>query len=231
MLPSGIWALALVPARSSKAARRLRVGVCMSLEGRRPRAGGVDVDERLFMIPCPGMPVAPRRAPTCCSHENRRPPHALPTGLPARARKTRMSCTTRPASSMACRRKRLSSTSCAVGSALRSAPSVDAALMATLPAGQPVFIEEKRGRQFLRLDGVLSHWYRVTAGKHTGWTWGGNLLKPAFGSAADASVKFVAYSGALPVGGRGADEHDLRLVALRNGQETIGSPCAPSPTT
>ncbi|MCB0785910.1 MAG: SH3 domain-containing protein [Flavobacteriales bacterium] len=104
------------------------------------------------------------------------------------------------------------------GSALRSAPSVDAALMATLPAGQPVFIEEK-GEDTLRLDGVLSHWYRVTAGKHTGWTWGGNLAEFAFGSAADASVKFVAGLEHY----RSADEEPtntiFRLVALRNGQE------------
>lgn len=104
------------------------------------------------------------------------------------------------------------------GGALRNGPSMDAGLVKTLAAGEPVMVEE-RHEDRLRIDGINSNWYRVVAGDHTGWTWGGNLAIHAFGSVADPMVKFMVGHDSYTPLDTVPSGLVYRIVAVRDGRE------------
>ncbi len=102
--------------------------------------------------------------------------------------------------------------------ALRETPSRSGQVLTTLNAGTPVFIEEG-STDTLIVNGVGSHWYRVTAGERQGWTWGGNIAQVAFGSRADATVKFVGGIDHITPSDTGTYDYSYRLIALKEGKE------------
>jgi hypothetical protein len=102
--------------------------------------------------------------------------------------------------------------------ALRETPARTGQVATTLNAGTPVYIEEMT-TDTLIVNGVGSYWYRVTAGDHHGWTWGGNIAQVAFGSTADATVKFVGGIDHITPSDTGMYDHSYRLIALKDGKE------------
>lgn len=102
--------------------------------------------------------------------------------------------------------------------ALREAPSRSGKVVTTLNAGTTVFIEEGTTDTMV-MNGVGSHWYRVTTGDRQGWTWGGDIAQVAFGSTADATVKFVGGIDHITPSDTGTYDHSYRLVALKDGKE------------
>ncbi len=102
--------------------------------------------------------------------------------------------------------------------ALRETPSRTGQVVTTLNAGTSVFIEEMT-TDTLIVNGVGSYWYRVTAGDRQGWTWGGNIAQVAFGSTADATVKFVGGIDHITPSDTGMYDHSYRLIALKDGKE------------
>jgi hypothetical protein len=102
--------------------------------------------------------------------------------------------------------------------ALREGPSRSSRTITTLSAGTPITIEEGT-TDTLIVNGVGSHWYRVKAGKHQGWTWGGQIAQRTFGSTADATVKFVAGIDHVTPSDTGRYDYSYRIVALKDGKE------------
>ena len=103
--------------------------------------------------------------------------------------------------------------------AVRATPDLQGGLVATFSAGTKVWLED-RGADTLVVHGIGSTWFRVKAGEHEGWVWGGNIAQCAFGSTTDPTVKFVGGINHI-VRPTGEDRIDFayRIVALRNGTE------------
>lgn len=104
------------------------------------------------------------------------------------------------------------------GAPLRQAPSMDSAVVAKASAGGRVHVLEAT-EDSLALNGVQSHWYRIDHNGRVGWTWGGNLAQCAFGSHADAGVKFFGGIDHVTASDTGSIDFSYRLVAVKNGLE------------
>ena len=103
-------------------------------------------------------------------------------------------------------------------SALRSAPATDAPHIASLQPGQAVIVEEI-GPDTLVVDGVRSNWCHVSVGDRSGWTWGGNLTRHAFGGTADPTVKFFAGLDHVVPPDTSRIDVSFRIVAVKDGKE------------
>lgn len=101
---------------------------------------------------------------------------------------------------------------------LRTRPEREAGLVRLLKSGERVQVLEDT-QDTLTIHGVMSHWYRVAVRGAEGWTWGGNMAQRAFGSHANANVKFVSGIDHVTPSDTGRIGYSYRIVALRGGQE------------
>ena len=101
---------------------------------------------------------------------------------------------------------------------LRACPSTDCELLGVLPIGSKMTLLEQSDSS-LTIQGIRSHWYKVEAGKKTGWLWGGFIAYQAFGSVADPEVKFVGgYEKVIPVGQEDGGTY-YQIRAFRDGKQ------------
>ncbi|WP_437372724.1 SH3 domain-containing protein [Maribacter litoralis] len=101
---------------------------------------------------------------------------------------------------------------------LREKPSVRSKKVTLLNIGTKMVLWEK-SLYAKEIDGIKSHWYRVTTGDQTGWVWGGMIAQKSFGSIADNQVKFVYGYESSSKNEAGATETTYQLRAFKNGQQ------------
>ena len=101
---------------------------------------------------------------------------------------------------------------------LREKPSVRSKKVTLLDIGTKMVLWEK-SLYAKEIDGIKSHWYRVTTGDQTGWVWGGMIAKKSFGSIADNQVKFVYGYESSTKNEAGVTETTYQLRAFKNGQQ------------
>lgn len=101
---------------------------------------------------------------------------------------------------------------------LREKPSVRSKKVTLLDIGTKMVLWEK-SLYAKEIDGIKSHWYRVTTGDQTGWVWGGMIAQKSFGSIADSQVKFVYGYESSAKNEAGATETTYQLRAFKNGQQ------------
>jgi hypothetical protein len=99
---------------------------------------------------------------------------------------------------------------------LREKPSVRSEKITLLDIGTKMVIWEK-SLYAKEIDGIKSHWYRVTTGDQTGWVWGGMIAQKSFGSIADNQVKFVYGYESIAKNASGVTETKYQLRAFKNG--------------
>lgn len=73
---------------------------------------------------------------------------------------------------------------------LRDCPTTDCKKRAVLDIGLRLILWEK-SKETKTINGITSHWYRVSTGEEKGWIWGGFIAQHSFGSQAEPNVKFV----------------------------------------
>lgn len=101
---------------------------------------------------------------------------------------------------------------------LREKPSVRSKKLTLLDIGTKMVLWEK-SLYAKEIDGIKSHWYRVTTGDQTGWVWGGMIAQKSFGSIADNQVKFVYGYESSTKNEAGVTETTYQLRAFKNGQQ------------
>lgn len=101
---------------------------------------------------------------------------------------------------------------------LREKPSVRSKKVTLLNIGTKMVLWEK-SLYSKEIDGIKSHWYRVTTGDQTGWVWGGMIAQKSFGSIADNQVKFVYGYESSTTNEAGITEVKYQLRAFKNGQQ------------
>ncbi|WP_405382924.1 SH3 domain-containing protein [Maribacter sp. LLG6340-A2] len=101
---------------------------------------------------------------------------------------------------------------------LREKPSVRSKKVTLLDIGTKMVLWEK-SLYAKEIDGIKSHWYRVTTGDQTGWVWGGMIAQKSFGSIADNQVKFVYGYESSTKNEAGVIETAYQLRAFKNGQQ------------
>ena len=101
---------------------------------------------------------------------------------------------------------------------LREKPSVRSKKVTLLDIGTKMVLWEK-SLYAKEIDGIKSHWYRVTTGNETGWVWGGMIAQKSFGSIADNQVKFVYGYESSAQNASGVTETKYQLRAFKNGQQ------------
>lgn len=101
---------------------------------------------------------------------------------------------------------------------LREKPSVRSKKVTLLDIGTKMVLREK-SLYAKEIDGIKSHWYRVTTGDQTGWVWGGMIAQKSFGSIADNQVKFVYGYESSAKNEAGVTETTYQLRAFKNGQQ------------
>ena len=101
---------------------------------------------------------------------------------------------------------------------LREKPSVRSKKVTLLNIGTKMVLREK-SLYSKEIDGIKSHWYRVTTGDQTGWVWGGMIAQKSFGSIADNQVKFVYGYESSTTNEAGITEVKYQLRAFKNGQQ------------
>jgi len=101
---------------------------------------------------------------------------------------------------------------------LREKPSVRSKKVTLLDIGTKMVLWEK-SLYAKEIDGIKSHWYRVTTGDQTGWVWGGMIAQKSFGSIADNQVKFVYGYESSAKNASGVTETTYQLRAFKNGQQ------------
>ena len=99
---------------------------------------------------------------------------------------------------------------------LRDKPSVRSEKITLLDIGSKMVLWEK-SLYAKEIDGIKSHWYRVTTGDQTGWVWGGMIAQKSFGSIADNQVKFVYGYESIALNASGVAEAKYQLRAFKNG--------------
>ncbi|WP_339840096.1 SH3 domain-containing protein [uncultured Maribacter sp.] len=99
---------------------------------------------------------------------------------------------------------------------LREKPSVRSGKITLLDIGTKMVLWEK-SLYTKEIDGIKSHWYRVTTGDQTGWVWGGMIAQKSFGSIADNQVKFVYGYESIATNESGMTEAKYQLRAFKNG--------------
>ena len=99
---------------------------------------------------------------------------------------------------------------------LREKPSVRSEKITLLDIGTKMVLWEK-SLYATEIDGIKSHWYRVTTGDQTGWVWGGMIAQKSFGSIADNQVKFVYGYESIATNESGMTETKYQLRAFKNG--------------
>ncbi|MDO1511554.1 SH3 domain-containing protein [Maribacter confluentis] len=101
---------------------------------------------------------------------------------------------------------------------LREKPSVRSKKVGLLDIGTKMVLWEK-SLYSKEIDGVNSHWYRVTTENETGWVWGGMIAQKSFGSIADNQVKFVYGYESSTQNEAGLTKVNYQLRAFKNGQQ------------
>ncbi|TVZ14775.1 SH3 domain-containing protein [Maribacter sp. MAR_2009_72] len=101
---------------------------------------------------------------------------------------------------------------------LREKPSVRSKKVGLLDIGTKMVLWEK-SLYSKEIDGVNSHWYRVTTENQTGWVWGGMIAQKSFGSIADNQVKFVYGYESSTQNEAGLTKVNYQLRAFKNGQQ------------
>jgi hypothetical protein len=99
---------------------------------------------------------------------------------------------------------------------LREKPSVRSEKITLLDIGTKMVLWEK-SLYAKEIDGIKSHWYRVTTGDQAGWVWGGMIAQKSFGSIADNQVKFVYGYESSNKNASGETEIKYQLRAFKNG--------------
>ncbi|WP_282111995.1 SH3 domain-containing protein [Maribacter stanieri] len=99
---------------------------------------------------------------------------------------------------------------------LREKPSVRSEKITLLDIGTKMVLWEK-SLYAKEINGIKSHWYRVTTGDQTGWVWGGMIAQKSFGSIADNQVKFVYGYESIALNASGVAEAKYQLRAFKNG--------------
>lgn len=99
---------------------------------------------------------------------------------------------------------------------LREKPSVRSEKITLLDIGTKMVLWEK-SLYAKEINGIKSHWYRVTTGDQTGWVWGGMIAQKSFGSIADNQVKFVYGYESIALNASGIAEAKYQLRAFKNG--------------
>ncbi|WP_339724427.1 SH3 domain-containing protein [Maribacter stanieri] len=99
---------------------------------------------------------------------------------------------------------------------LREKPSVRSEKISLLDIGTKMVLWEK-SLYAKEINGIKSHWYRVTTGDQTGWVWGGMIAQKSFGSIADNQVKFVYGYESIALNASGVAEAKYQLRAFKNG--------------
>ena len=99
---------------------------------------------------------------------------------------------------------------------LREKPSVRSEKITLLDIGSKMVLWEK-SLYAKEINGIKSHWYRVTTGDQTGWVWGGMIAQKSFGSIADNQVKFVYGYESIALNASGIAEAKYQLRAFKNG--------------
>ena len=99
---------------------------------------------------------------------------------------------------------------------LREKPSVRSEKITLLDIGSKMVLWEK-SLYAKEINGIKSHWYRVTTGDQTGWVWGGMIAQKSFGSIADNQVKFVYGYESIALNASGVAEAKYQLRAFKNG--------------
>jgi hypothetical protein len=99
---------------------------------------------------------------------------------------------------------------------LREKPSVRSEKITLLDIGAKLVLWEK-SLYAKEINGIKSHWYRVTTGDQTGWVWGGMIAQKSFGSIADNQVKFVYGYESSSKNASGITEIKYQLRAFKNG--------------
>ncbi|MFT5981399.1 MAG: hypothetical protein ACI898_002179 [Flavobacteriales bacterium] len=102
---------------------------------------------------------------------------------------------------------------------LRSGPSKDSKVIASLPIGTELVLYEASQEMYVS-SGIESQWYKTKHNGKEGWIWGGLLASYSLGSNADPSVKFL---GGL-IGEKfdeewGANRRIYQIRAVRDGKE------------
>ncbi|SNR40486.1 SH3 domain-containing protein [Maribacter sedimenticola] len=101
---------------------------------------------------------------------------------------------------------------------LREKPSVRSKKVGLLDIGTKMVLWEK-SLYSKEIDGINSHWYRVTTENETGWVWGGMIAQKSFGSIADNQVKFVYGYESSTQNEAGLTKVNYQLRAFKNGQQ------------
>ena len=99
---------------------------------------------------------------------------------------------------------------------LREKPSVRSEKISLLDIGTKMVLWDK-SLYAKEINGIKSHWYRVTTGDQTGWVWGGMIAQKSFGSIADNQVKFVYGYESIALNASGVAEAKYQLRAFKNG--------------
>ncbi len=99
---------------------------------------------------------------------------------------------------------------------LREKPSVRSEKITLLDIGTKMVLWEK-SLYAKEIDGIKSHWYRVTTGDQAGWVWGGMIAQKSFGSIADNQVKFVYGYESSSKNASAITEIKYQLRAFKNG--------------
>ena len=99
---------------------------------------------------------------------------------------------------------------------LREKPSVRSEKISLLDIGTKMVLWEK-SLYAKEINGIKSHWYRVTTGDQAGWVWGGMIAQKSFGSIADNQVKFVYGYESIALNASGVAEAKYQLRAFKNG--------------
>ncbi len=99
---------------------------------------------------------------------------------------------------------------------LRATPSTKGEKVALLPIGTKLTLWEKSEQEEI-INGIKSHWYRVSIGSDSGWIWGGLIAQNTFGSEAYHDVKFVYGVESALTNTDGVVEQKHQLRAFKNG--------------
>ncbi|MCX7549633.1 SH3 domain-containing protein [Xanthomarina sp. F2636L] len=99
---------------------------------------------------------------------------------------------------------------------LRQTPSLKGKTVALLPIGTKLVIQEKSKNED-SMNGIKSHWYRVSIGQDSGWIWGGLIAQKTFGSEASHNIKFAYGFESATINDEGVLEQKHQLRAFKNG--------------
>ncbi len=101
---------------------------------------------------------------------------------------------------------------------LREKPSLKSKRLAILDIGTKLVLWEKKA-DYEIINGIKSHWYRVSTGADEGWVWGGLIAQKTFGSQAYHDVKFVYGFESVKTNDAGVIKNKHQLRAFKNGVE------------